>query len=98
MSRQKTFGGEWTQDKLERLRGYLEAYMRIFKNQPWAQTVYVDAFAGTGTIQTKSPVAGSDSLAESAEQEMQRFLEGSARIALTVEPPFSNYLFIEQSV
>lgn len=45
------FGGEWTTEKLERLREYLCAYMRIFsKNSHAARytTVYVDAFAGTG--------------------------------------------------
>lgn len=97
MTQQQSFGGVWTQDKLERLHGYLEAYMQIFKNQLWAQTVYVDAFAGTGTIPKKSVVPTSLTTDASDEQNLQAFLNGSARIALTVEPPFGRYLFIEQS-
>lgn len=97
MTHQQSFGGSWTQDKLERLRGYLEAYVQIFKNQHWAQTIYVDAFAGTGIIPTKSSVTILSADSEPGEQEVQEFLEGSARIALTIEPPFGKYLFIEQS-
>ncbi len=46
------FGGDWTQEKLERLRKYLRAYMTIFTANEWARhytTYYVDAFAGTGS-------------------------------------------------
>lgn len=45
------FGGDWTSDKLERVRKYLCAYTTIFKNNVRASyfsTIYVDAFAGTG--------------------------------------------------
>ena len=92
MTQQQIFGGTWTQDKLERLEGYLFAYAQIFKAQTWAQTVYVDAFAGTGRIQLKAAVSG----AEKDEEQFQKFLDGSARIALAVEPSFNRYLFIEK--
>jgi len=45
------FGGEWTSQKLEVLRDYLTQYRLIFAAAPRAryfQTVYVDAFAGSG--------------------------------------------------
>lgn len=96
MTQQQTFGGDWTGDKLKRLRGYLEAYMAIFKNQPWAQTVYVDAFAGTGTISVKSSSALPSQL-DSDESSVEAFMDGSARVALSIEPPFNKYLFIERS-
>ena len=44
------FGGDWTEDKLRRLREYLIAYRHIFTGNPRAayfKTWYVDAFAGT---------------------------------------------------
>ena len=47
-----TFGGEWTEDKLECLGKYLSAYRRIFVQNKYARnygTWYVDAFAGTGS-------------------------------------------------
>jgi len=45
------FGGNWTEEKLEKLREYLHAYTTIFKQNiraSWYKTIYVDAFAGTG--------------------------------------------------
>ena len=45
------FGGPWTEEKLSRLRKYLQAYMSIFSTNPRAKllkTVYADAFASTG--------------------------------------------------
>jgi len=42
------FGGPWTEQKLEALRGYLVAYQQIFTRNPRARTlktIYVDAFA-----------------------------------------------------
>ena len=61
MTQQQSFGGPWTQDKLNRLQGYLEAYMTIMQKQTWAKKVYVDAFAGTGRIPVKF-VAAADFL------------------------------------
>jgi three-Cys-motif partner protein len=51
MSLEHSFGGAWTEEKLDQLRKYLAAYMRIFAQNPkaaWYKTIYVDAFAGTG--------------------------------------------------
>jgi three-Cys-motif partner protein len=45
--RGKGWGGEWTKDKLERLRNYLRAYTTALKNQPF-ELIYIDVFAGTG--------------------------------------------------
>ena len=45
------FGGSWTQDKLNRIEKYLNAYMTIMTKNPRAKyykTIYVDAFAGPG--------------------------------------------------
>ena len=96
MTRQQSFGGRWTQDKLDRLQRYLEAYMTIMKKQAWATTVYVDAFAGTGTIPIKF-VTASGASSEPDEPHIVEFLKGSARIALAVEPSFNKYLFIEKA-
>ncbi len=118
MTQQLTFGGEWTEVKLKCLREYLEAYMRIMANQPWAKTTYVDAFAGTGRIpvktnsemkedeqddlfsqnnlrETQAPTAA---VKESEQDELvvNRFLDGSARVALSIQKPFDSYIFIDQ--
>jgi three-Cys-motif partner protein len=93
------FGGDWTEDKLDRIRKYLPADATIFRGNPAARyltTVYVDAFAGTGYRVAKSKSAA-PLFGESEESEARRFLKGSARIALENEPPFDYYLFIEEN-
>ena len=50
------FGGDWTEDKLERVRKYLSAYMLIFERNERARMLfqtYVDAFDGTGYMVTQ---------------------------------------------
>lgn len=98
--REHQFGGEWTTRKLEVLAGYLQGYTTALKKTPF-QKLYVDAFAGTGyrDVRRNDTVKSSQEalFPELAEQEPQSLLDGSARIALLTEPPFDNYLFIEQS-
>jgi len=94
------FGGDWTTEKLERVRKYLVAYARIFEVNRWARrftSIYVDAFAGTGYRSVRAPGSeGHPSFAEFADPDAEAFLKGSARIALEVEPPFNRYLFVER--
>jgi three-Cys-motif partner protein len=92
------FGGDWTTDKLERVRKYLQAYTIIFNHNPKAQklhTIYVDAFAGTGYRTPRPECANIIRFPELGEADNQAFLKGSARIALEVQPSFKEYLFIE---
>lgn len=44
---QQLFGGDWTIEKLKRLRKYLVAYATIMNKQNY-RFAYIDAFAGTG--------------------------------------------------
>jgi three-Cys-motif partner protein len=90
--RTQTFGGDWTEEKLERVRQYLIGYSKALKNTPF-KTAYIDAFAGTG-YRTSISSKDSESLLF---PEMDRFLDGSARIALKVEPRFHKYIFIERN-
>ncbi len=95
------FGGDWTSEKLERVRKYLHAYMQIFSKNERAQfltTVYVDAFAGTGYISPKSKNISAELglFPELTEPETQTFLKGSAQIALEIEPNFDYFIFVER--
>jgi three-Cys-motif partner protein len=75
--------GKWSVEKLELLRKYLSAYLRVLKKQPWCRGYeYIDAFAGTGKPKTRDE---------------QKFVDGSPRIALNLLPPFTQYHFIEQT-
>ena len=98
--REHQFGGEWTTRKLEVLAKYLQSYTTALKNTPFHR-LYIDAFAGTGYRDARrdddedSPQ--SILFPDMAEPEPQSFLDGSARLALQVEPRFDQYIFIERS-
>ncbi len=98
--REHRFGGEWTTLKLKILAKYLQAYTTVLKNTPF-QKLYVDAFAGTGYRDVRrdeeedSPQ--SPLFPDMTESEPQAFLDGSARLALQVNPQFDLYIFIERS-
>lgn len=79
------FGGSWTKAKLDVLEGYLDAYTTALKNQPF-RLWYIDAFAGSGSVQLRKPDDGADA-----------FLDGSVRRALEASnPPFDRLVFIEK--
>lgn len=92
----QSFGGLWTEQKLDCLRKYLHAYTTIFKSNRKAQfftTIYLDAFAGTGYRQVQQHSLPDEPFLL---EEKAQLLKGSARIALEVEPGFDQYVFVEQ--
>lgn len=99
--------GPWAKDKLDRLAKYLSAYTTIMKDQKWCQGYhYIDAFAGPGeheirqtpTRRNEAQQALLDIASFGMEQEEQRqFLAGSPRVALDLQYPFTNYIFVERS-
>lgn len=84
-----TFGGHWTETKLDCVSRYLEAYQTALKNKGF-ELVYIDAFSGDGSVQLKdneSPLL----------QDGREFTRGSARRAIELDPPFNQYHFIDRS-
>jgi three-Cys-motif partner protein len=98
----QTFGGSWTEEKLQLLTKYLKAYLTIFTRNPRARllrTIYVDAFAGAGYIrQRREEVPQAGLFADLAAHDVQGFIKGSAVRALELNPGFGEYLFIEKDV
>lgn len=93
------FGGVWTELKLRAISDYLAFYTRALQHRPSPETPfqkwYIDAFAGTGERTEERTVGG---LLEGVPTRRESYqLEGSARRALRVEPPFQHYVFIEAS-
>jgi three-Cys-motif partner protein len=89
------FGGDWTTDKLERVRKYLVAYATIMRRQRF-RYAYIDAFAGSGYRGgQRSELIQVSIIPELTESDSVGFQDGSARIALQVEPRFNKYIFIE---
>lgn len=80
------FGGEWTRDKLDMVESYLDAYTTALKKKSF-QLVYIDAFAGTGTINLRNK-----------DKDARQFLEGSAIRAKNIDKrPFDKILLVEKN-
>jgi len=93
------FGGDWTQRKLQILRGYLERYTTALKRQRFT-LIYVDAFAGTGYVDVGSPDHRQDVpyLVGEVDDDAARILKGSTRLALEVDDrPFDRFVFVEHN-
>lgn len=75
--------GMWSEDKLSLFRKYLQAYTRIMQGQRWCRNGYhyIDAFAGASRPRARDE---------------ERYIDGSPRVALTIEHPFTSYTFIEK--
>ncbi|MBI3703768.1 MAG: three-Cys-motif partner protein TcmP [Rhizobiales bacterium] len=88
-----SFGGPWTEIKLDAVEYYLQCYTKALKRVKFDLT-YIDAFAGTGTRDIEKRVGG---LFEGAPIEtIKQTLAGSARRAIAVRPPFDHFVFIEK--
>lgn len=90
-----SFGGGWTSRKLGYLEEYLRTYLTALKNQYFFNTIYIDAFAGSGSWGRTNDAAGQESLLSFAEGESEGFVEGSAIRAVKLSPGFDRYCFIE---
>lgn len=87
------FGGAWTEIKLDAVEYYLKCFTKALsaiRMDLW----YIDAFAGTGDRESKREVGG---ILEGRPIDIvTETLDGSARRAMKVNPPFSHFVFIEQ--
>lgn len=75
--------GRWSEEKLDLLEKYLNAYTKIMKGKACCKNgyYYIDAFAGTGKPKSKDE---------------ERYIDGSPIVALRVNNPFKSYIFIEK--
>ena len=79
----KEFGkeiGEWSEIKLKCIHNYLGAYSNILSRAGYKEYYFIDGFASTGFCKSK---------------QTSTTIRGSATLALSVNPPFSRYFFIE---
>jgi three-Cys-motif partner protein len=92
--------GPWAREKLHGLRAYLFAYMKILGKRASLRTVYVDAFAAAGRAVVRrkehdDPTIHLDLGGEARDEDSREVIDGSPRVALEIEPPFEQYVFIE---
>ncbi|MDA5627756.1 MULTISPECIES: three-Cys-motif partner protein TcmP [Agrobacterium] len=87
------YGGPWSEVKLDAVEYYLQCYTNALtpKNMDiW----YIDAYAGSGDREAERQIGG---LLEGAPLEtIIETLDGSARRALKIKPPFRHFIFIEK--
>ncbi len=95
--------GPWVQEKLECLRKYLQAYTTILSKRKFKGYFYIDAFAGPGTLKIRRQQTADDGqelLLEDSDYVEQdageaEYISGSPQVALELERPFTDYIFIE---
>lgn len=87
------YGGPWSEVKLDAVEYYLQCYTNALtpKNMDiW----YIDAYAGSGDRQAEKEVGGL--LEGKALETVVEILDGSARRALKISPPYKHFVFIEK--
>jgi three-Cys-motif partner protein len=90
-----TFGGSWTEEKLGVMRSYFALFAQALKKQRFEKW-YIDAFAGTGERdEAKRRGSRGRQLFNGDANEVAEVKDGSARIALGIDPPFDRYIFID---
>lgn len=94
MAGEQIFAGDWTEEKLERVKKYLPACTTIIKKY-FKEFFYIDAFAGTGYREAETKDSN-EYLNDLDEKEIEKYADGSARVALQIKPDFSRYIFIEK--
>ena len=95
--------GPWAQEKLTCLRKYLHDYTTILSKRQFKGYFYIDAFAGPGTLKIRQSQTNDPTqklLLEVSNHGMQdagkaEYISGSPRVALELEKPFTDYVFIE---
>lgn len=94
---QQSFGGKWTEDKLQIVQKYLEAYLSIMRRNENAsryfEISYLDGFAGSGEGYQSS----SGLFEEFIDPETQEFYKGSVHRALEAKYHFDHYLFLDSN-
>jgi three-Cys-motif partner protein len=88
----QSFGGAWTETKLEIVSAYAKSFQTALKNKPF-ETWYIDPFAGSGE-RVETRLGGGLLEGRMIEKEEVAF-SGSARRALDVTPPFHHYRFAD---
>lgn len=88
---QRNFGSrEATGRKLDVIENYLKMYQKALSGR--FDTLYVDAFAGSGEVPLSSP----DSTSLFKDEAERAVIVGSAARAMAVEPAFKEFVFIDK--
>lgn len=92
MATQTKFYHQDTERKLQAIEDYLQRFLQVMQNQTWSETIYIDAFAGSGSLPIRDEVGFLEASIDADE-----LILGSAMRALNLDRKFDRYVFIEKS-
>lgn len=94
---QKTWGGNWTDKKLDAFSKYVASYLTIMKKHQHWKTIYFDGFAGSGVRKKECDTNNFKGLFITKEEE--ETYKGAAERVLTLpnELHFDYYYFIDKN-
>jgi three-Cys-motif partner protein len=92
----ETWGGPWTEIKLNAFSKYVWSYLMIMKKNPYWETIYFDGFAGSGTKEKNIANEYYKQLQITIEEE--KTYKGAAERVLTLKDDlsFNYYYFIDK--
>lgn len=92
----ESWGGPWTEKKLNAFSKYVKAYLAIMKKQPYWKTIYFDGFAGSGSKENDIKTELYKQLKITEEEE--RTYKGAAErvLSLPSDLNFNYYYFIDK--
>ena len=89
----QNWGGNWTEKKLDAFEKYVKAYLTIMQRFNYWETVYFDAFAGSGERNTEETEIYKQLFILDEEE---RVYKGAAERVVSLDNPFDWYYFIEK--
>ncbi len=95
-----TWGGNWTEIKLEAFENYVNAYLNIMNVQKqkyngWPTTIYFDGFAGSGQRSSSTLKEEHSLFADYLVKEELEVYKGSAERVLSLNQKFDYYFFVD---
>ena len=87
----QSWGGNWTEKKLDAFEKYVNAYLTIMEKYPHWKTIYFDAFAGSGEREQKTELYNQLSILDQEEH----VYRGAAERVVSMRKRFNWYYFID---
>jgi three-Cys-motif partner protein len=95
-NKKKTWGGKWTETKLDAFEKYVKAYLSIMSKYPYWKIIYFDGFAGSGERKIENEELFSQL---SIDLEELNVYQGAAERVVKIDIPitFDYYYFIDKN-
>jgi three-Cys-motif partner protein len=94
---QKSFGGPWTDEKLNTFVKYVNAYLTIMNKNRYWNLIYFDGFAGSGSRneQIDHTISRLDLFHDIEEEELNVYQGAAERVLQIENKGFDQYIFVD---